>query len=519
MFPAAGIEVKMYSTVMTAMLDGIHAKPVRVEVDISPGLPVFEMVGYLSSEVREAKERVRTALHNCGMVLPAKRITINLSPANIRKSGTGYDLPIAVALMAAMGLFDPGCCRNTIFLGELNLSGGLLPVKGVLPVVSDGMENGIKTYVIPEENTGEAGLVEGAGIYGFSELSEVIAFLKGEKNKACAPPAKFPGKEQKKVDFSEINGQHFLKRAAEISASGMHHMLIVGPPGAGKTMISERIATILPPLTRSEKLELFKIYSVCGLLSDSGKLPDERPFRSPHHTISPAGLAGGGPDLRPGEISLAHHGVLFLDELPEFAKSTLEILRQPLEERQIHLTRVKGSVTYPSDFLLLASMNPCNCGYYPDMQRCRCTPASVRRYLGHLSQPLIDRMDICVRVENITYEELSETGGGESSQSIRNRVCACHEIQQKRFANEAFKHNSGIPSARIGEYCRLGDRERKYMESVYRKFSLTARTYHKLLRVARTIADLEEAENIRLKDLAEAVCYRGIDEKFWGGLQ
>lgn len=349
----------MYSTVMTAMLDGIHAKPVRVEVDISPGLPAFEMVGYLSSEVREAKERVRTALHNCGMVLPAKRITINLSPANIKKSGTGFDLPIAVALMAAMELIDTGSCQQIIFLGELNLSGGILPVRGVLPVVSDGMENGIKTYVIPEENTKEASLVKGAEIYGFPELSEVISFLKGEKHNKQIFHGNFPKKEQKKVDFSEINGQRFLKRAAEIAASGMHHMLIVGPPGAGKTMISERMATILPPMTESEKLELSKIYSICGLLSDSGALLSERPFRSPHHTITSAGLSGGGADLKPGEISLAHHGVLFLDELPEFTKSTLEILRQPLESRQIHLSRARGSVTYPSDFLLLASMNPC----------------------------------------------------------------------------------------------------------------------------------------------------------------
>lgn len=507
----------MYSTVMTAMLDGIHAKLVRVEVDISAGMPAFEMVGYLTSEVREAKERVRTALHNCGMVLPAKRITINLSPANIKKSGTGFDLPIAVALMAAMGVADLKRCQKILFLGELNLSGGILPVRGVLPVVSDGMENGIKTYVIPEENKKEAGLVKGAEIYGFSQLYEVISFLKGEKIKAQETSPNSPIKAPEKVDFSEVNGQTFLKRAAEVAASGMHHMLIIGPPGAGKTMISERMATILPPLTEREKLELSKIYSICGLLSDAGELLSQRPFRSPHHTISPAGLSGGGTDLKPGEISLAHNGVLFLDELPEFAKSTLEILRQPLEERQIHLSRVRGSVTYPSDFLLLASMNPCNCGYYPDMQRCRCTPASIKRYLGHLSQPLVDRMDICVRVEGITYEELTGSGDSESSESIRTRVCACHEIQLKRYRNENFCHNSRIPSALLKEYCKLGNKEQQYMEKMYKKLSLTARTYHKLLRVARTIADLGQSDNIRLKDLNEAVCYRGTDENFWGG--
>ena len=516
-FPAVGNEVSMYSTVITAMLDGIRAVTVRVEADISAGLPAFEMVGCLSSEVREAKERVRTALHNCGIVLPAKRITINLSPANIRKSGTGFDLPIAIALMAAMGQLASESCQDVLFLGELNLSGGILPIRGVLPVVSDKLADNMHTFVIPKDNLREAKLVKGARVYGFSSLPEVIAYLKGEDYESQALQKPSAAKIRKTADFSDINGQLFLKRAAEIAASGMHNMLIVGPPGAGKTMVSERIASILPPLTEEEKMELSKIYSICGLLSGADTLLSERPFRSPHHTVSPAGLAGGGADLRPGEISLAHHGVLFLDELPEFAKSTLEILRQPLEDKTIRITRVRGSVTYPSDFLLLASMNPCNCGYYPDMQKCRCTPASIKRYFGHLSQPLLDRMDICVQAPGVSYMELTGRGTNESSETVRKRVCACHEIQIKRFQNEDFCHNSRIPPVRLNEYCRLGEKEQQYMENMYKKMSLTARTYHKVLRVARTIADLDGSENIRLKDLTEAVCYRELNHQFTGG--
>ncbi len=507
----------MYSTVMTSMLDGIRAVPVRVEVDVSTGMPAFDMVGYLSSEVREAKERVRTALHNCGIVLPAKRITVNLSPANIRKTGTGFDLPIAVALLAAMGIIEKERCAGIIFSGELNLCGELLPVRGVLPIVSDGSQNGVCHFVVPSNNLREGKLVQGVEVLGFSTLPEVIDYLQNNHYEEPATEEIRSTLEKKSVDFSEVNGQLFLKRAAEIAASGMHNMLMVGPPGAGKTMISERVATILPPLSEREQLEVSKIYSVCGLLTDSDALMTQRPFRSPHHTITNVGLAGGGLHLRPGEISLAHQGVLFLDELTEFSKGTLEILRQPLEEQEIHLTRVSGSVTYPSNFLLLASMNPCNCGYYPDMQRCRCTQASLKRYFEKISQPLIDRIDICVEAPNVSYEELTGSGSGESSAQIRERVLRCHEIQLHRFRNENFCHNSRIPASRLVEFCRLGEKQQQYMENMYRKMSLTARTYHKILRVARTIADAANADEIRIQDLNEAICYRSIDEKFWGG--
>ena len=510
-------EVAMYSMVMTSMLEGIHAVPVRVEVDIRPGLPSFDMVGFLSSEVREAKERVKTALYNCGIVLPAKRITVNLSPANIKKSGTGFDVCIAVAILLALELVDEKQTLDTIFTGELNLRGDILPVRGILPMVNDGKQLGFRRFVLPKENLCEAGLVKEVNLYGFSHLSELISFLKGTFYDTSGKMQIETNETEHTNDFEEVNGQHFLRRAAEVAASGMHNMLLVGPPGAGKTMISERIATILPPLTEEECLELTKIYSVCGLLDAQKGLIRNRPFRSPHHTITKAGLVGGGMNLRPGEISLAHHGVLFLDELTEFDKSTLEVLRQPLEEHEITISRANGSVTYPSNILLLAAMNPCPCGYYPNMQKCRCTPATVGRYLGRISQPLLDRMDLCVEAPVVPFEELTTRQKNESSAEIRARVNSCHLLQQKRFEREPFKHNSQIPSARIREFCPLGEKEQSYMEKMFEKMNLTARAYHKILRVARTIADMDENAQILLRHLQEAVCYRSVNEKFWGG--
>lgn len=507
----------MYSTTLTAMLDGIHTIPVTVEADISAGMPVFDLVGFLSPEVREAKERVKTALHNSGILLPAKRITVNLSPGNIKKNGTGFDLPIAVALLAALGLVDGECASGFLYAGELSLNGSILPVNGILPIVSDGKENGRTHFVVPKENLREARLVSGVCAYAFDGLSELIAFLNGEAY--CDPPLGVPEEKTKKpaVDFREVNGQLFLKRACEVAASGMHNMLLVGAPGAGKTMLSERMATILPPLTEKEQMELSKIYSVCGLLKSGKELVTERPFRSPHHTITCAGLTGGGAVPGPGEISLAHCGVLFLDELTEFRKQTLEVLRQPMEEKQVHLVRANASVTYPAGFLLLAAMNPCNCGYYPDRSRCRCSQGSLKRYFDRISQPLLDRIDICVEAPAVSYEELTAMRKNEDSETIRSRVSACQQLQSERYFREEFSHNSRIPAAKLPVYCPLGKKEAEYMERIFKKQYLTARTYHKILRVARTIADMEKSSRIRLPHLAEAVCYRALDKRFWGG--
>ena len=508
----------MYSTIKTAILEGIHARVIQVEVDMSNGMPVFDMVGQLAPEVREGKERIRTALHSIGVILPAKRITVNLSPANIRKCGTGFDLPIAIALLQSLGVISPEACVNRLFIGELSLNGQILPINGILPIVSDGINEKIREFIIPESNEHEGRLVAEAGIYAFSHLQDVIDFLNGEEYKQKNDTNIEEIRTEQSKDFSEVCGQVFIKRACEVAAAGMHNMLLIGPPGAGKSMISERLATILPPLSDEEKLELSKIYSICGLLSHKNSLIMERPFRAPHHTITPVGLTGGGAFPKPGEISLAHHGVLFLDELPEFQKKTLEILRQPMEEHQVQLVRATGSVSYPANFLLLAAMNPCNCGYYPDMQKCRCSEGSLRRYLDKVSQPLLDRIDICVETPMLTYRELTGKEKGESSQNIQKRVLACHEIQCERFKQETFSHNSHIPAARLEEFCCLGLKEQNYMESVYRKMALTARTYHKILRVARTIADLEQASSIHVRHLNEAICYRNVDEKFWGGV-
>lgn len=504
----------MYSVVRTSIVQGIKSIPVHVEADVSDGMPVFEMVGFLSAEVKEAKERVRTALRNSGYRLPAKRITINFMPANVRKTGSGFDLPIALSILGAMRVIPEEKLKEVFVIGEVGLNGEVRPVHGILPMLSETVNEGIRICIVPYENAAEAELVKHLRVYAVQSIREVIDLLNGKPYRQ-----KFSGQklfqEENVPDFSEINGQQVLKRACEIAVCGMHNLLMLGPPGAGKTMAAMRIPTILPPLDEKEQMELSKIYSVSGLFSNREQLMDKRPFRSPHHTISPQGLAGGGSIPRPGEISLAHKGVLFLDELPEFKKDTLEVLRQPLEEKVVRLVRMHGDYEYPADFMLVAAMNPCKCGYFPDMQKCSCSRGTLQRYINRISQPLLDRIDICVVTPQIPFEELREKREEESSEKIRERVTAAHERMKYRYRNEEFSYNSQVPAAKLNEYCALLPKQEAYMEKVYEKLNLTARSYHKILRVARTLADMEDTGEILQKHLNEAVCCRNIDRKLW----
>ncbi len=508
----------MYSIVRTASVQGIKSVPVYVEADVSDGMPIFEMVGFLSAEVKESKERVRTALRNIGYVLPPKRITINLLPANIKKSGSGFDLPVALAILSAMGIVPQDRLKEIFVVGEISLSGEIHSVNGILPMLSEAYEDEVRVCIVPFANDREARLVAGMQVYAVKNLKEVIAVLNGEDYIIQVEGKKDNIRQKENLyqpDFADINGQQVLKRACEIAVSGMHNLLIAGPPGAGKTMAAMRIPTILPPLKESEQMELSKIYSVCGLFSNRESLMEIRPFRAPHHTISPQALSGGGSVPRPGEISLAHKGVLFLDELPEFKKDTLEILRQPMEEKTVRLVRVNGDYEYPADFMLVAAMNPCKCGYYPDMQKCRCKESSIKRYINRISQPLLDRIDICVAAAQIPFEELNQAFEEETSAQIRERVMQVHERMQARFREEGFCYNSQIPASKIKEYCKLETKQEEYMEQAYKRLGLTARAYHKILKTARTLADMDASENIQMKHLKEALCYRSIDKKLW----
>lgn len=507
----------MYSIVSTAIVCGIHSIPVFVEADVSDGMPVFEMVGFLASEVKEAKERVRTALRNEGYVLPPKRITVNFTPANIRKSGSGFDLPLALAVLAAMGKIPQETLEGTFVIGEIGLNGKAQPVRGVLPMVAEAKERGMKRCIVPLQNRREAGMVKDMTVCGVTGIGDAIRLLRGDDWQETELPynIEVTGRKGKNLDFSDIAGQRLMKRACEVAVSGMHNLLMIGPPGAGKTMMAMRIPSILPPLTKAEQMELSKIYSVSGLFAEREGLMEERPFRAPHHTITMQGLSGGGAMPKPGEISLAHKGVLFLDELPEFQKNTLEILRQPMEEKCVRLVRTHGTYEYPAEFMLVAAMNPCRCGYYPDMQKCRCSETAIERYLGRISRPLLDRIDICVEAPQIAFHELTKGNREESSKDIRKRVMLAQKLQRERYRAEKFSYNSQIPAVCMQKYCELDEKEKLYMEQIYRKLNLTARSYHKILKVARTLADMEQEERIELRHLNEAICYRSLDKKFW----
>lgn len=562
----------MFSYSYSSAILGMEACIIHVEADVSDGLPIFQLVGFLASEVKEAKERVRISIRNSGYRIPAKRITVNLSPADLHKEGTAYDLAIACAVLSGLGVLMEEGLKKTMLIGELGLDGSVCAINGVLPIVYEAKNQGFAYAIVPFDNRREAGMVEGIEVLGVKTLSEAVEALKrislGEplgmaetesakegiqkqqsSSKQQSNPQQETSPKQQNIqnqqtsqsvaeiiceknnsvhdkmseeqgetlDFADVYGQELLKRAVEVAAAGMHNLLVSGPPGTGKSMIAKRIPGILPEPDFSESMEISKIYSIAGLLDKEQFFITKRPFRSPHHSITEPALVGGGRYPKPGEVSLASGGVLFLDELPEFPRKSIELLRQPLEDGYVTIARLQNSYRYPCHTMVVGAMNPCPCGFYPDRNRCRCSPMQIRRYQGKLSQPFLERMDICVEAVAVDYEEIAAAKDGmerrekrkaERTCDIRKRVCEAQEIQKKRFAGSSIRYNSEMNSRQIEKYCRLDTGLEEYMKEIYIRYEFSMRACHKLLKVARTIADLAGAEEIKKEHLEEAFSYR-----------
>lgn len=511
----------MLVKVFAAAIQGISATLVTIEVNALRGIQFF-LVGLPDNAVKESYRRIQSAFQHNGLKFPSKQIIVNMAPADIRKEGSAYDLPIAIGILAADGAVSPENLERYIIMGELGLDGGLMPVKGVLPIAMKAAELGYKGIIVPTPNAAEAAVVGKIDVLAADNLLQVVKFLNGEEelqpycldieNVFYSQQDNFP------FDFSEVRGQESVKRAFEVAAAGGHNLIMIGPPGSGKSMMAKRLPSILPPMTLQESLETTKIHSVSGDLPDGAALITRRPFRSPHHTISPVALVGGGTNPRPGEISLAHNGVLFLDELPEFNRMVLEVMRQPLEDRKISVARASYKVEYPASVMFIASMNPCPCGYYNHPTKpCVCNPAQVQRYLNKISGPLLDRIDLQIEIVPVPFEKISDAREGEPSAAIRERVIAARKIQEERFKNEPSIHcNAQMTPKMIKKYAAIDEQCLAMLKTAMERFNLSARAYDRILKVARTIADLDNCENIQSHHIAEAIGYRNLDRESWG---